>query len=124
MELNNPMLCEANKCPTLSGAKFNGVISPLFSSPQTLTCDDATMQYTFIDGGGMEQQISAIECVCKLESCVMPTITGIDSNPPLYDPAAIPYIYPNGKCQYSHVLTCQNPLATTMEVCFFSQRRH
>uniref|UniRef100_A0A914QM32 ET module n=1 Tax=Panagrolaimus davidi TaxID=227884 RepID=A0A914QM32_9BILA len=46
----------------------------LYMSPQTLKCDTGTGQYTYTDGGSVQQQIATIDCVCDSNPCG--TLTG------------------------------------------------
>uniref|UniRef100_A0A914Q998 Uncharacterized protein n=1 Tax=Panagrolaimus davidi TaxID=227884 RepID=A0A914Q998_9BILA len=68
-------------------------------SPQTLTCDTGTAQYTYTDGGGIQQQIATLDCVCDLNPC--PTLTGsmVTVSTPTSDAA----------CTYTATATCINP---------------
>uniref|UniRef100_A0A914XY90 Uncharacterized protein n=1 Tax=Panagrolaimus superbus TaxID=310955 RepID=A0A914XY90_9BILA len=83
---------------TFSEIQFNSV-PPGYSFPQSLTCDTATSQYTYIDGGGVQQQINAIDCICKANPC--PTLTGsmVTVSAPTVD----------ASCTYTATSTCNNP---------------
>uniref|UniRef100_A0AC34GUU1 Uncharacterized protein n=1 Tax=Panagrolaimus sp. ES5 TaxID=591445 RepID=A0AC34GUU1_9BILA len=91
---------------TLLLQRFDGT-SALFASPQTLTCDETSMQWTY-DNAGSSQPFTTIECVCLPEMCNIPFI-GIDFT------AVTP---PDNNCIYYNTIECQDMSKTQIEYNF------
>uniref|UniRef100_A0A914YY99 Uncharacterized protein n=1 Tax=Panagrolaimus superbus TaxID=310955 RepID=A0A914YY99_9BILA len=82
--------------PTTLSVQFNAG-PPLLMSPQTITCDTGTMQYTF-DNAGTPTQVNSIDCACDVNPCpATPTGTRVILvSPPMAD----------GNCEYTVQADC------------------
>uniref|UniRef100_A0A914PP15 Uncharacterized protein n=1 Tax=Panagrolaimus davidi TaxID=227884 RepID=A0A914PP15_9BILA len=90
--------------------KYNGA-GPTFPDPQTLTCDTGTSQFTYTDGGGVQQQIASIQCTCNPNPCgAPPTGPGVSTTAPAVD----------ANCVYTSDVVCTPPLMMGIQVFNYS----
>uniref|UniRef100_A0AC35FW13 Uncharacterized protein n=1 Tax=Panagrolaimus sp. PS1159 TaxID=55785 RepID=A0AC35FW13_9BILA len=99
--------------PSIALVQFNGASAPLLPSPQTITCDGITSQWSY-SNAGVQTPFSTIQCICPQQVCAGFGVGGINFSP---SNPGFRLALPDNNCVYTYIAqSCVNP--TEMNINF------